>query len=41
MIYLKKVISQDIERTPTFNLEAIHNFFDIDIFLALPALNIY
>ena len=31
MIYLKKVINQDIERTPTFNIEAIHNFFNIDI----------
>ncbi|MCG8234984.1 hypothetical protein G1K46_01605 [Tenacibaculum finnmarkense] len=31
MIYIKKIINQDIERTPTFNLEAINIFFDIHL----------
>jgi energy-coupling factor transporter ATP-binding protein EcfA2 len=29
MIYLKRVINQDLERTPTFSVEAVRNFFDI------------
>lgn len=29
MIYLKKVINQDLERTPTFNTEAIRLFFNM------------
>lgn len=29
MIYLKKVINQDLERTPTFNIEAIRLFFNM------------
>lgn len=31
MIYLKKIISQDIERTPTFSIEAINDFFKINL----------
>jgi hypothetical protein len=30
-IYLKKIINQDLERTPTFSIEAIYDFFKIDI----------
>ena len=31
MIYIKKIISQDLERTPTFNVESIRDFFKINI----------
>lgn len=31
MIYIKKIIDQDIQRTPTFNLEAINVFFNINL----------
>ena len=31
MIYLKKIISQDLERTPTFNIESIRDFFKINL----------
>ncbi len=31
MIYIKKIISQDIERTPTFNVESIRDFFKINL----------
>ena len=31
MIYLKKVINQDLERTPTFNVESINDFFQIKL----------
>lgn len=31
MIYLKKIISQDLERTPTFNVESVKYFFKVDI----------
>ena len=31
MIYLKKIISQDLERTPTFNLDSIRDFFKINL----------
>lgn len=31
MIYLKKIISQDLERTPTFNVESIRDFFKINL----------
>lgn len=31
MIYIKKIINQDIERTPTFNIESIHDFFKINL----------
>lgn len=31
MIYLKKIINQDIERTPTFNVESINDFFKINL----------
>jgi len=31
MIYLKKIISQDIERNPTFSQAAISGYFCIDI----------
>ncbi len=31
MIYIKKIINQDLERTPTFNIESIHDFFKINI----------
>lgn len=31
MIYLKKIINQDLERTPTFNKESIVDFFKIKI----------
>ncbi len=29
MVYLKKIISQDLERTASFSLEAVHDFFEI------------
>lgn len=31
MIYIKKIINQDLERTPTFNIESINDFFKINI----------
>lgn len=31
MIYIKKIINQDLERTPTFNVESIHDFFKIKL----------
>ena len=31
MIYLKKIINQDLERTPTFNIESIRDFFKINL----------
>jgi hypothetical protein len=31
MIYIKKIINQDIERTPTFNVESIREFFKINL----------
>lgn len=31
MIYIKKIISQDLERTPTFNIESIRDFFKINL----------
>ena len=31
MIYIKRIYSQDIERTPTFSTEAVNSFFGIDI----------
>jgi 5-methylcytosine-specific restriction protein B len=31
MIYIKKIISQDLERTPTFNVESIRDFFKINL----------
>lgn len=31
MLYIKKIINQDLERTPTFNLESINEFFKIDL----------
>jgi 5-methylcytosine-specific restriction protein B len=31
MIYLKKIIPQDLERTPTFNVESIRDFFKINL----------
>jgi 5-methylcytosine-specific restriction enzyme B len=31
MIYVKKIINQDIERTPTFNVESIREFFKINL----------
>jgi hypothetical protein len=29
--YLKKIVKQDLERTPTFSLEAINDFFNINL----------
>ena len=31
MIYIKKIINQDLERTPTFNVESIRDFFKINL----------
>jgi hypothetical protein len=31
MFYLKKIIKQDLERTPTFSIEAIRDFFNIEL----------
>jgi 5-methylcytosine-specific restriction protein B len=31
MIYIKKIINQDLERTPTFNVEAVRDFFKINL----------
>ena len=31
LLYLKKIINQDIERTPTFSVEAVHHFFKIEL----------
>lgn len=31
MIYIKKIINQDLERTPTFNIESIREFFKISL----------
>lgn len=31
MIYIKKIINQDLERTPTFNVESILDFFKINL----------
>lgn len=31
MIYLKKVVNQDLIRTPTFNIEAVTEFFKIEL----------
>jgi hypothetical protein len=31
MIYTKKIINQDLERTPTFNVESIRDFFKINL----------
>jgi hypothetical protein len=31
MIYVKKIINQDIERTPTFSVESIREFFKINL----------
>jgi DNA polymerase III delta prime subunit len=31
MIYLKKIISQDLKKTPTFNVESIRDFFKINL----------
>lgn len=31
MLYLKKIINQDLDRTPTFNKESINEFFKIDL----------
>lgn len=31
MIYLKKIINQDVSRTPTFSMEAIQDFFHINL----------
>ena len=31
MIYIKKIINQDLERTPTFNVESIRDFFKITL----------
>jgi 5-methylcytosine-specific restriction protein B len=31
MIYLKKIVNQDLERTPTFNVESIRYFFKITL----------
>lgn len=31
MLYIKKIIPQDIERTPTFSIEAINTFFKINL----------
>lgn len=30
-IYLKKIIKQDLERTPTFSVEAIRDFFNVEL----------
>lgn len=29
--YLKRIINQDLQRTPTMNVEAVHNFFKLDL----------
>jgi hypothetical protein len=31
LLYIKKIISQDLERTPTFSIEAIRDFFNIEL----------
>lgn len=31
MIYIKKIINQDLDRTPTFNVESIRDFFKINL----------
>jgi hypothetical protein len=31
MIYIKKIIQQDIDRTPTFNVESVRDFFKISL----------
>lgn len=31
LLYLKKIINQDLERTPTFSVEAIRDFFQIEL----------
>lgn len=31
LIYLKKIVNQDLERTPTFSVDAIHGFFKIKL----------
>ena len=31
MLYIKKIIKQDLERTPTFNVESIRDFFKINL----------
>ena len=31
LFYLKKIINQDLERTPTFSVEAIRDFFQIEL----------
>ena len=31
MIYIKKIINQDLKRTPTFNVESIRDFFKINL----------
>jgi hypothetical protein len=31
MLYIKKIINQDLERTPTFNVEAVRDFFKINL----------